>query len=301
MTSINENLSHRERRVMPVKITVFALFLSVAMFAQTQQIQFEAASIHAAPPNAPDGGSPAAGVRIDGAQFHAFLPLRAIAMLAWKAGPYQIEAPEWMATQWYDIAAALPEGHKANESGDMLQALLIERFHMKIHRQTKDLAVYALTITQGGIKAREDPLDPAEPSAEAVSSGSEMSAVSRLPRGATLSIGGNRIEAKKFTMRALANQLTSFVDRPVVDQTGLPAEAAYDFSLELTAEDFLATRVRGALAAGFTPPPQAMKYLEATGDSLHQSLAKAGLKLESKKMPMEVLVIDGSDKTPTEN
>jgi uncharacterized protein (TIGR03435 family) len=285
----------------PVKITTFTLLLFVAMFAQTPKIQFETASIHAATPNAPNGASPAAGVRMDGVQFHAFLPLRSIVVLAWKAGPYQIEAPEWMATQWYDIAATLPEGHTANESGEMLQALLVERFHMKIHRQTKDLPAYALTLIPGGIKAKEDPLDPAGRSVEAMSSGSEMSAVSRLPRGATLSIGGNKIEAKKFTMRALANQLTSFVDRPVVDQRGLPAEAAYDFSLELTAEDFLATRVRGALAAGFTPPPQAMKYLEANGDSLHEALAKAGLKLEAKKLPMEVLIIDASNKTPTEN
>lgn len=92
-----------------------------------------------------------------------------------------------------------------------------------------------------------------------------------------------------------------FMDRPVMDQTGLAADAAYDLTLELTHEDFLATRVRAALAGGMTPPPQAMKLLEASGDSLDLALAKMGLKLEPKKAPMEVLVIDSSDKVPGDN
>jgi uncharacterized protein (TIGR03435 family) len=73
-----------------------------------------------------------------------------------------------------------------------------------------------------------------------------MSTVSRLPRGATLTIGGNRIEATKFTMGTLTDELTRFVDRPVVDQTGLASDAAYDLTLELTQEDFL----RDAAAVG---------------------------------------------------
>ena len=179
--------------------------------------------------------------------------------------------------------------------------LLAERFRMKTHLQTKDLPVYALTVTQGGIQAKEDPLDPIERSVEAVSSGSDLSTVAKLPRGATLAIDGDKVEAKKFTMGMLADELTRFVDRPVVDQTGLAADAAYDLTLELTHEDFLATRVRGAIAFGFTPPPQGMKLLEASGDSLYTALAKVGLKLEPRKAPMEVVVVDSSDKAPSAN
>ena len=91
------------------------------------------------------------------------------------------------------------------------------------------------------------------------------------------------------------------MDRPVVDQTGLAADAAYDLTLELTHEDFLATRVRSAIAGGMIPPPQAMKLLEASGDSLDLALARVGLKLEAKKAPMEVLVVDSSEKAPAEN
>jgi uncharacterized protein (TIGR03435 family) len=279
-----------------------ALFFCAGALAQAPKLQFEVASIRPTTPEVATGAAATAGLRIDGAQFRASMPLRGLVVIAYKTRPYQFEAPEWMSSQWYEIAATLPEGHtQVDEVREMLQALLAERFHMKTHRETKDLLVYALTVAKGGIQAKEDPLDPVEPSVEAVSTGSELSTVAKLPRGATLAIGGDKVEAKKFTMTMLADELTRFVDRPVEDQTGLAADAGYDLTLELTHEDFLATRVRSAIAAGFTPPPQAMGLLEASGDSLHAALAKVGLKLEAKKAPMEVLVIDASDKAPSEN
>jgi uncharacterized protein (TIGR03435 family) len=278
-----------------------AVFFSAALLAQTR-LEFEVASIRLITPDFGAGAAVTAGVRVDGAQFHASMPLRSFVALAYKAHPHQFEAPEWMASQWYEIAATLPEGHtKTGEVLQMLRALLAERFHMKMHQETKDLPIYALTLTKSGITAKEDPLDPIGRSAEVVSTSSETSTLSSLQRGAALSIGEDKIEAKKFTMGMLASQLTSFMDRPVVDQTGVAADAAYDLTLELTHEDFLATRVRSAIAGGVIPPPQAMKLLEASGDSLDIALAKMGLKLEAKKASLEVLVIDSSDKVPAEN
>ena len=207
-----------------------------------------------------------------------------------------------MTSQRYEVAATLPEGHsKMDDVPEMLRALLDERFHMKSHRAAKEFPVYALTQTKGGILAKEDALDPMERTVEGVGTGSAAGTVIKLPRGASLAIGGNRIEAKKFTMVSLADTLARFVDRPVVDQTGLATETAYDVVLELTQEDFMSLMVRSAIAAGVTLPPQAMKALEASGDSLHVALEKMGLKLESKKTPMDVLVIDAADKAPSEN
>lgn len=268
--------------------------------AQTPKLQFEVASVRAVTPNA--GDATTAGVRIDGAQFHGSMPLRGFVMIAYQTRPYQLEAPEWMSLQWYEVVATLTEGHsKPDEVREMLQALLADRFHMRTHVEMKDLPVYALTVGKSGIQAKQDPLDAPGRSAETVSASSEMSTNAKLPRGATLAIGGNKIEARKFTMGTLANELTRFVDRPVVDETGLAADAAYDFTLELTPEDFIATRVRSAIAFGFTPPPQALKLLESSGDSLYTALAKAGLKLQPKKAPMEVLIVDASDKSPSPN
>jgi len=284
-----------------MKTITVSWFFCLGVLAQTPKLQFEVASIRAMPETDMRGAT-TAGMRIDGAQFRASMPLRALVSIAYKTRPYQFEAPEWMSSQWYEVAATLPEGHsQVDEVREMLQGLLAERFHMKTHRETKDLPVYALTITKSGLSAKEDPLDRSERSVEAVSAGSELSTVAKLPRGATLAIGGDRVEAKKFTMGMLADQLTHFVDRPVVDQTGLAADAAYDLTLELTHEDFLATRVQSAIAAGMTPPPQAIKLLDASDDSLRTALAKVGLTLESKKAPMDVLVIDSANKEPSEN
>ncbi|MBV8845023.1 MAG: TIGR03435 family protein [Bryobacterales bacterium] len=285
-----------------LKITTVFFVFCAGVLAPTPKVRFEVASIRPTTSEFATSGAATAGVRIDGVQFRASMPLRGLVAVAYNTGPYQFETPEWMSSQWYEIAATLPEGHtKVDEVREMLQGLLTERFNMKTHRQIKDRPVYALTVAKSGISAKYDPLDPIERSVEAVSTGTEMSTMAKLPRGATLAIGGDKVEAKKFTMGMLADQLTRFVDRPVVDQTGLAADAAYDLTLELTHEDFLATRVQSAIAAGMTPPPQAMKLLEASGDSLHTALAKIGLKLEAKKVPMEVLVIDSADKEPSEN
>jgi uncharacterized protein (TIGR03435 family) len=272
-----------------------------ALLAQTG-LQFEVASVRPFTPNFGADATVTTGLRVDGAQLHASMPLRNFVAVAYKAHPHQFEAPEWMASQWYEISATLPAGHaKGGEVLEMLRTLLVERFHMKMHQETKELRIYALTLTKNGITAKDDPLDPVGSSAEVASTSSETSSVSRMQRGVAVSIGEDKIEDKKFTMGMLAGQLTGMMDRPVVDQTGLEADAAYDLTLELTHEDFLATRVQSAINGGMTPPPQAMKLLEASGDSLDIALAKLGLKLEAKKAPLEVLVIDSSDKAPGEN
>jgi uncharacterized protein (TIGR03435 family) len=179
--------------------------LVAAPQAASDKVQFEVASIRPMTPDFGAGAAVTAGVHVDGAQFHASMPLRSFVALAYKAHLHQFEAPEWMASQWYEIAATLPEGHtKTGEVLQMLRALLAERFHLKMHQETKDLPIYALTLTKSGITAKEDPLDPVERSAEAVSTSSETSTVSRLQRGAALSIGEDKIEAKKFTMGMLA-------------------------------------------------------------------------------------------------
>lgn len=98
----------------------------------------------------------------------------------------------------------------------------------------------------------------------------------------------------------IASQLTPYLDRPVVDMTNL--KGRYDFVLELSLEDFRAMGIWSAIAAGVAIPPQAIQMAEAaSGDSLSNALEKLGLKLKSRKPPVEVLVIDHAEKTPSEN
>jgi uncharacterized protein (TIGR03435 family) len=125
-----------------VKTIAAALFFCAGALAQTPKLQFEVASIRPRTAEVATGAAATAGVRIDGAQFRASMPLRSLVAIAYETRPYQFEAPEWMSSQWYEIAATLPEGHtQVAEVREMLQALLAERFHMKTHRETKDLPV----------------------------------------------------------------------------------------------------------------------------------------------------------------
>jgi uncharacterized protein (TIGR03435 family) len=73
-------------------------------------------------------------------------------------------------------------------------------------------------------------------------------------------------------------------------------------TVDLTPEDYQAMMVRAATAAGIPLPPQALRLLDLPfGDSLHEGLTKVGLKLEAKKLPLEVIVIDSIQRAPSEN
>jgi uncharacterized protein (TIGR03435 family) len=102
--------------------------------------------------------------------------------------------------------------------------------------------------------------------------------------------------AEKRRLASIAPVLSAFLDRPVVDMTNLNGK--YDFVLELSPEDFRAMGIRAAIAAGVALPPQAVQLAEsASQDSLFNAIEK----LESRKAPIEVLVIDNCEKAPTEN
>jgi uncharacterized protein (TIGR03435 family) len=82
--------------------------------------------------------------------------------------------------------------------------------------------------------------------------------------------------------------------------TGLKGN--YDFSMEFSPEDFRAMMIRATIASGTVVPPEVLKLLDASsGDTLVNAVEKLGLKLESRKAPIEMLVIDEAQKTPTEN
>ncbi len=101
-------------------------------------------------------------------------------------------------------------------------------------------------------------------------------------------------------MANVARGLELYTDRPIVDMTDLTG--TYDFALEITAEDYQAMLIRAAVTAGLTLPPEAVRLLDgATLPSLFEAVQKVGLKLDARKAPLDVLVIDEARKTPTEN
>jgi uncharacterized protein (TIGR03435 family) len=102
-------------------------------------------------------------------------------------------------------------------------------------------------------------------------------------------------------MAALAGMLERFVDRPVVDLTGV--NGAYDVAFDLSPEDYRAMLIRAATAAGLVMSPDALRALDTSPApaSLFEGLAKFGLNLEAQRAPLDVVVVDSIRKTPTEN
>ena len=279
--------------------------LSVAAFGQGK-LEFEVASVK--PAAAPNMASPTVniGVRINGAQVHiSSFSLMDYIWYAYRMRDYQVSGPDWLPGARFEVDAKLPAGATRDQAPEMMQNLLAERFGLKVHRTTKELPVYALVVAPGGIKMKESEPDanegdPSKAAVEVNASGGPGGVKLDYGRGSALNFGNNKFEAHKLTMANLATSLASYVDRPVLDMTG--NKARYDFTIELTPEDYRGMLIRSAIHAGVTLPPEALRLLDSvTEESLHSSLRTLGLKLEPRKAPLEVLVVDHINRTPTEN
>jgi uncharacterized protein (TIGR03435 family) len=278
------------------------IFFAGAALCQTApRPEFEVASIK---PSADmiAGGQFKIGLHIDGAQVRcSYLSLKDYIIMAYKLKNYQFSGPDWMATERFDISAKLPEGATRDQVGVMLQSLLEDRFQLKTHRGTKEFSVYALTAAKGGLKMKESPLEEGGDATNVdVRAAAGSSTTVNLGKGASLTYSDNRMAATKVTMAVLADQLGRFMDRPVVDQTEL--KETYDFSLDFQPEEFIVLKIRMAQAAGIQLPPQALQMLENSSDApVLSAVQSLGLKLESRKAPLETVVADSALKVPTGN
>jgi uncharacterized protein (TIGR03435 family) len=278
------------------------------MFAQTGgKPEFEVASVKPAPSLS---GQPQVniGLHFDGAQVNiTSLALKDYLVMAYQLKNYQVVGPDWVSQDRYSISAKLPAGASRNQIPEMLQTLLTERFQIKMHREPKEFSVYALIVGKGGAKMKEAPIEtdgdqPGQPQPAInvnVSGGRGGVRIDR-GRGSYFAFGDNQIEGRKLTMLDFADTLGRFMDRPVIDKTEL--KGAYDFNIKLTPEDYTAMLIRSALAAGVVMPPEALRALEfSSGDSLSSAIQTLGLKLDARKAPLEVIVVDHAEKTPIEN
>jgi uncharacterized protein (TIGR03435 family) len=285
-------------------IFLLAVFLVSAVSAQTVPA-FEVASIRPASGQTGDL-SVTLGIRIDGAQIHGRMALKDYIGIAYRLKNYQISGPDWLGSERFDIAATIPYGASSQQIPEMIQGLLAERFQLKTHRDKKDFPVYALVVAKGGLKISESAPDsdldkPSQQEPiEASGTGSGQGVSVNLGRGASYTFANNRFEGKKLTMAVLASSLDQFLDRPVVDLTNL--KGSYDFAFDITEEDYRNMLIRAGVNRGLTLPPEALRLLD-TGSpvSFFRAAEKLGLKLDVRKVPLDLLVIDEIRKTPTEN
>jgi uncharacterized protein (TIGR03435 family) len=280
-------------------VLLLTLVAAPAVFCQAPatRSEFEVASVKASAPITDAGFS--VGVHIDGAMVRCtYLSLLNYLNMAYDVKDYQIIGPDWLATEHFDIVGKRPEGVSGEPAlRGMVASLLQDRFKLVMHRETRDLPAYELVVGKGGLKIKE--LPPDQDSADAgkvdvnVTGGGRGGTVVDLGGGSSITYGLNKLEAKKVTIPSIMDSLSKFLDRPVVDKTGLTGR--YDFTLEYSTDE-LRTLVRGTGGDASRIPDIGDPSL-----SIFTSVESLGLKLEAHKAPVPVIVIDSVQKTPTAN
>jgi uncharacterized protein (TIGR03435 family) len=285
-----------------MRLPLFAALLALSAFAQSpaSHVEFEVASVK---PSADAGPARAqVGLKIDGAQLTCnYFSLREYIAMAYGLKHYQIVGPEWIASQRFDIAAKLPAGATRDQVPAMMKALLEERFQLKAHPEKKDFPVYALVTLKNGAHLKDSAPASETSTNLSVSGGGDARGTSvNLGNGSSFTFSNDKFEATRLTMQVFADSFGRFLDKPVVDQTAL--SGTYDFSIPVTPEDFRAMQIYSGINAGVSLPPQVVQLASSfSGDSLNPDLQKLGLRLEAKKAPLDVIVVESASKTPASN
>jgi uncharacterized protein (TIGR03435 family) len=339
---------------LPTAFTVVLAVAATAVFAQSPSavstpaagpaLEFEVASVKPAPPIEPQkimSGQMHIGMSIDAARVDiGNLSLADLIRIAYRMKSYQVSGPDWMASQRFDIMAKMPEGASKDKVPDMLQALLADRFKLTAHRETKDFPAYALVVGKNGAKLKEAEATVPPPAADGAAppgkrslvlgSGDTQVRVEANPdgKGATVASpqfgqmkvsmgegGMMRMEFARMSMPALADTLSRFTDKPVLDMTEL--SGSYQIALDLSMDDMrnvaraagmglamaagggMMARPRGGEGDGGRGPADAAST--PGGSSIFNAIQALGLKMDARKLPIETLVIDHLEKTPTEN
>ena len=211
-------------------------------------------------------------------------------------------APGWVTSEWYDVAARVDSSvadklrelnedcsidcsKSLAEQQPMLQALLEDRFKLKLPRETKELPAYSLVIAKTGPKFQEAKPGDTYPNGLVGLHGRGAPNLMRIAPG--LIIG------QAIPVSLLAHALTQKLGDIVVDKTGLKGK--YDFTLQWTPEG-QASMFKGANGSQGTA-----SLPDSSGPSIFAAIQEQlGLKLEPQKAPMEILVIDHVE-APSEN
>jgi uncharacterized protein (TIGR03435 family) len=261
-----------------IRAAILALGIGVL---QAQQVpppayKYEVVSIRPATPGEQNSGfSPGA----QGGLKARNDTLMQLLTFAYGARDFQIiGVPGWARTERYEInltpdrsETALPDNPSPAQidgwltrNRQRMQAVLLDRFGLVIHKETRESSIYALTVAKNGHMLAA----PANPQ-----------------QGASFNINrGQQIVARSSTMQMLADSLASLLGRHVLNATGL--DGSYDFKLEFARD---AATQNEAAAANDERPSIFTALIE-----------QAGLKLEPKRGPVPVFVVDKVEK-PTQN
>ncbi|MGO9256363.1 MAG: TIGR03435 family protein [Bryobacteraceae bacterium] len=194
------------------------------------------------------------------------LSLKVVIQTAYGVKDFQIAGPAWLGTVCFDIAAKPPAGYKHEQLQPLLCNLLADRFKLAVHHDSKETSGFALVVAKGEHKLHE----------------------ATGPRGFFTGRPG-LIAGTRVSMGELASVLARMLGRPVVDRTGLTA--AYDVKVEWTPD-------QAPQAPGGDQTKEASEPELSLFTALHDQL---GLRLQTQKVSVEVVIVDHVEKVPTEN
>jgi uncharacterized protein (TIGR03435 family) len=196
--------------------------------------------------------------------------LRSITRWAYHVMDSQVTGPDWIGSNRYDVTGKAAGEVPEDQLRLMTQTLLAERFKMVVHRQTKEMSVYLLTVAKGGVKFKES------------TSEGEGDVT---PDQKTMSIA-----VQRAGVSMLIDPLSTMFRAPIIDQTGLTGK--YDITINLM--KYMSDFAPGGRGAGEAPPDPLAIIMRGLQEEL-------GLKLEPKKMPVDLVVIDRAEKVPVAN
>jgi uncharacterized protein (TIGR03435 family) len=199
--------------------------------------------------------------------------------------------PSWLNSDRYTIdAKAEQRVNTEMMKGPMMQALLEDRFGLKLHKETKEISAFELTVGAGGQK-----LQPAKEGACVVYDRNNPPPAPGAGAPAPVICGVIRESAKGgldvpgATMADLCRQLSAYVDRDIIDKTGIAG--TFDVHLDLLPTD---------IGYGGTMPDPSSSFTPGDGGAIAAAVKKLGLQMRNAKQPTEFLVIDHVER-PSEN
>jgi uncharacterized protein (TIGR03435 family) len=280
-------------RVIPLIVLAIPV-AALPVFPQSQRPTFEVASVK---PNTSGTTSSRSSSRGNGHFQGTNLTVKSLIFQAYRVQDFQvIGGPDWINTERFDVEARAAEGTmpppappgppdptRPEPMALMMQALLEERFQLKAHRETREMPIYSLVVARDGHKLK--PTVEGQPGPVGLSSGSSRTSPAPGNNGVQMSGSG-------IYMTTLAAMLGGQLRRTVMDKTNLPGK--FDYTLTWSGSS---SPIPALPPAGGDAPTAA----EPAGPSIFTAIQEQlGLRLESTRGPVEVIVID-SVQRPSEN
>jgi uncharacterized protein (TIGR03435 family) len=279
-------------------LSILPIVLAASFAAATAQqpqssVSFEVASIR---PGAPATAEMIAiRMNADRSMIHYVnVSLRDCIRVAYGVKEFQVSGPDWIRTR-FDIEAKYPDGATKDQVPEMLQSLLRDRFKLQLHRETKEQAVYALVVGKNGPKLKATTVQASDyPDSPSRRPGTPVHGGIQMLGGPS----GMHLTGPAVTLSTLSETLSGFTDKPIVDQTGLQEE--YDIDLTFFPENMM-LRMAGGPGGPRQGPDGGPDAHSEPRVTIFDAVQQYGLKLESRKAPLTMLIVDHLEKTPTEN